>query len=350
MAPEFPPSIVTFTLRFENGRLLGSLEYIESPDPYNRFTVNWSGLSAPDDYREFGGGVAYIYDKDEQLQIISLKEQIVATPLGEGRYLWSEGLQSGRPAMMCILILPSGTTIDDPEPRPTGSKVFNGRIALFWMLRNSEEERFAIEWTLRPFHDDLDQELERINRSYLSTRPKRKSLITVEDVPDVPLASEQVNQARVALPDANSVFLVHGHDEAAVQAVARFVERLGIIPVILHEQINRGMTVIEKFEEFANRAGFAIVIMTPDDQAHAASAPRKKMFRPRQNVVLELGYFAAKLGRNRTFVLKKGDLELPSDLLGLVYEPMDTADGWKLRLARELRNAGFSVDLNRALE
>ena len=155
--------------------------------------------------------------------------------------------------MMCILILPPGTTIDEPEPRPIGSKVFNDRIALFWMPRNSEQERFAIEWTLRPFNDDLDQELERINRSYLSTRPKRKSFITVEDVPDISLASEQFHQARVALPDANSVFLVHGHDEAAVQAVARFVERLGIIPVILHEQINRGMTVREKFEEFANR-------------------------------------------------------------------------------------------------
>jgi len=64
--------------------------------------------------------------------------------------------------------------------------------------------------------------------------------------------------------------------------------------------------------------------------------------------VLELGYFSAKLGRSRTFVLRKGDIEVPSDLLGLVYEPLDDSDGWKLRLAKELRAAGFKVDLNRA--
>jgi hypothetical protein len=62
------------------------------------------------------------------------------------------------------------------------------------------------------------------------------------------------------LPSKNSVFLVHGHDEGAKYAVARFLEQLGVKPVILQEQINRGMTVIEKFEDFANRAGFAVVL------------------------------------------------------------------------------------------
>jgi predicted nucleotide-binding protein len=71
------------------------------------------------------------------------------------------------------------------------------------------------------------------------------------------------------LPSTNSVFMVHGHDEGAKYAVARFLEQLGINPVILHEQINRGMTLIEKFEDFANRAGFAVVLMTPNDYGHS---------------------------------------------------------------------------------
>jgi predicted nucleotide-binding protein len=62
-----------------------------------------------------------------------------------------------------------------------------------------------------------------------------------------------------------------------------------------------------------------------------------------------LGYFAARLGRQRTVVLTKGDVELPSDILGLVYEPMDVGEGWKLRLARELKAAGFAIDLNNAI-
>ena len=152
-----------------------------------------------------------------------------------------------------------------------------------------------------------------------------------------------------ALPQRNSVFLVHGHDDGAKHAVARYLEQLGVKPVILQEQINRGMTVIEKFETFADRAGFAVVLMTPDDYGYAVNSEQDKRHRPRQNVVLELGYFAAKLGRDKTFVLTKGDVEMPSDVLGLAYEPMDRTEGWKIRLARELRAAGFEVDLNRAL-
>ena len=151
------------------------------------------------------------------------------------------------------------------------------------------------------------------------------------------------------LPKTNSVFLVHGHDEGAKHSVARFLEQLGVTPVILQEQINRGMTVIEKFEDFASRAGFAVVLITPDDFGFAVGKDEEKKFRPRQNVVLELGYFAARLGRSKTFVLVKGEIEMPSDVLALVYEPMDKNNGWKMLLAKELQSAGFSIDLNKAI-
>lgn len=152
-----------------------------------------------------------------------------------------------------------------------------------------------------------------------------------------------------ALPKSNSVFLVHGHDEGAKHAVARFLEQLGVTPVILQEQINGGLTVIEKFETFADRAGFAVVLMTPDDLGYAVGKEESKKHRPRQNVVLELGYFSAKLGRAKTLVLTKGDVEMPSDVIGLVYEPMDRGEGWKIRLARELLASGFEIDMNKAL-
>lgn len=152
-----------------------------------------------------------------------------------------------------------------------------------------------------------------------------------------------------ALPDNNSVFLVHGHDEGAKHSVARFLEQLGVKPVILQEQINRGMTVIEKFEEFAARAGFAVILMTPDDFGYPIGKEEEKKQRPRQNVVLELGFFAAKLGRAKTLVLIKGDVEMPSDVMGLVYEPMDRTEGWKMRLARELKAAGFEIDMNKVI-
>jgi len=158
------------------------------------------------------------------------------------------------------------------------------------------------------------------------------------------------NEALVSeLPKSNSVFIVHGHDEGAKHSVARFLQTIGVQPVILQEQINSGKTVIEKFEVFANRAGFAIVLVTPDDMGYSNGSAQAIKPRPRQNVILELGFFAAKLGRDKTIVLVKGDVEMPSDVIGLVYERMDAADGWKMRVAKELNAAGFDVDLNKAL-
>lgn len=151
------------------------------------------------------------------------------------------------------------------------------------------------------------------------------------------------------LPHNNSVFLVHGHDEGTKHNVARFLEKLGVEPVILQEQINKGMTIIEKFQEFAKRAGFAVVLMTPDDHGYPVTKEELKSYRARQNVILELGYFTALLGRDKTMVLVKGDIELPSDVIGVTYERIDNGEGWKMSLARELKAAGFNVSLDAAL-
>lgn len=147
----------------------------------------------------------------------------------------------------------------------------------------------------------------------------------------------------------NSVFIVHGHDDVAKLSLARFLEKLGTNPIILQEQPNKGRTILEKFEAHASGATFAVVLMTPDDIGFPVGKEDSKKPRPRQNVILELGYFAGKIGRDKTLVLTKGDIEIPSDVLGLAYEPMDKSDGWKLRLAKELKEAGFHIDLNKAL-
>jgi len=68
---------------------------------------------------------------------------------------------------------------------------------------------------------------------------------------------------------------------------------------------------------------------------------------PGKNVILELGYFLGALGRGKVRAVYKPGVELPSDLHGWLYTEMDAAGAWKLLLARELRAAGFDVDLNR---
>ena len=145
----------------------------------------------------------------------------------------------------------------------------------------------------------------------------------------------------------NEVFIVHGHDDEAKETVARFVENFGIEATILHEQANRGQTIPEKFEEHASEAGFAIILLTPDDVGASKDERDKLKPRARQNVVLELGYFWGRLGRGRVCVLHKGGVELPSDMQGLLYVPMNSPNGWQLPLATEMKQAGLPIDLNK---
>jgi predicted nucleotide-binding protein len=149
-------------------------------------------------------------------------------------------------------------------------------------------------------------------------------------------------------PSETAIFIVHGQDEAARESVARFAETLDLDPIILHEQVNAGRTIIEKLEHYAN-VPFAIVLLTPDDIGASASSPDSLQPRARQNVILELGYFVGLLGRAHVCALYKGSLELPSDYVGVVYIPLDPEGGWRLRLAKELKAAGFGIDMNRAL-
>jgi predicted nucleotide-binding protein len=152
--------------------------------------------------------------------------------------------------------------------------------------------------------------------------------------------------ATEVLQPSRKVFVVHGHDEGAREKIARFLERAGFEPIILHEQASGGRTVIEKVEAHSN-VGFAAVLLTPDDEGcEKGGTPRP---RARQNVVLELGYFVGRLGRNRVCALKRGDLEIPSDFTGVVYVPFDDSDGWKQAFGRELQAAGFEIDWGKAM-
>ena len=145
----------------------------------------------------------------------------------------------------------------------------------------------------------------------------------------------------------NEIFIVYGQHEAAKHAVARFVERLNIEPIILDEQPNKGQTIIDKFEGSANETGFAIVLLTPDDVGAPKGKKNELNPRARQNVILELGYFLGKLGRKRVCVLYKEGVELPSDIHGILYVPMNRPHEWQLKLAQEMKQAGLPIDLNR---
>lgn len=144
---------------------------------------------------------------------------------------------------------------------------------------------------------------------------------------------------------SNKVFIVHGHDDASRHMLANFLNRLGLESIVLKEQPDRGRTIIEKFEQTSD-VGYAVVLLTPDDIVSAVQVNMPSA-RARQNVIFELGYFAGKLGRGRVCLLKKGDVEIPSDLFGVVYTELDPHEGWQMRLVREMKEAGLQFDASR---
>ncbi len=142
------------------------------------------------------------------------------------------------------------------------------------------------------------------------------------------------------------IFVVHGRDEGTRHMVVRFLERLDLEPIVLMEQSNEGRTIIEKFEEYAD-VGFAVVLCTPDDVGALETEKDNLRHRPRQNVVLEWGFFMGKIGRDRVCALVKDDVEIPSDYAGVLHIPLDDSEGWQMKLLTELKSAGLPVDANR---
>lgn len=154
---------------------------------------------------------------------------------------------------------------------------------------------------------------------------------------DVPTATAGTEKPRV--------FIVHGHDDAAKQEVARTLERAGFAPIILHEQASSGKTIIEKIEAYTDVC-FGVILYTPCDLGRANKEDAQEKPRARQNVVFEHGYLIAKLKRERVCALVKDGVEIPGDMSGAVYIPMDSNGGWKLQLATEMRAVGLKFNLN----
>ncbi|MCK9440063.1 MAG: nucleotide-binding protein [Methanothrix sp.] len=146
--------------------------------------------------------------------------------------------------------------------------------------------------------------------------------------------------------EIKKVFIVHGHDGEMKQEAANVLLRLKLVPVILHEQPDEGKTIIEKFETHSD-VDFAIILLSPDDFAYPKGAsPSEGMHRARQNVIMELGYFIAKLGRNRVVALyrQNDNFEIPSDYLGVLYKPY--VGDWKYKLVDEMKKIDPTIDKN----
>lgn len=155
-------------------------------------------------------------------------------------------------------------------------------------------------------------------------------------------------------PLSKNVFIVHGKDDKPKLDLARMLEKLGFNAIILSEQPDKGRTIIEKLEQETMDIGYVFVILTPEDVITDLAFPPplppfppfKFKYRARQNVILELGYFVGKIGRDRVCCLYKGDVELPSDIHGVLFKRFDKSveDCYK-GILEELKAAGYEIKI-----
>lgn len=242
----------------------------------------------------------------------------------------------------------------DPELNALEAEIDHALVATFG-ANTLDYRRYypASQFDTGPLNMMYETPLHDVRAAVASSKAKSLALLnsavkSLKEQLDEGITSDDVREASTSPKQLmRSVFIVHGHDDAARETVARFLESIGFKAVILHEQANRGRTVIEKVEAHGD-VGFAIVLLTPDDEGHKVGDSNLKP-RARQNVLLELGYFIGRLGREHVCALKRGDLEIPSDFAGIVWEEMDTGGAWRLALGRELQAAGHEIDWNKVM-
>jgi predicted nucleotide-binding protein len=152
-------------------------------------------------------------------------------------------------------------------------------------------------------------------------------------------ANPEIEENNVEKVKGNTVFIIHGHDNGLKTDVQLLLTRAGVNNLVLHEQADKGRTIIDKLVEESSSSNYAIALLSPDDKLEDGSS------RARQNVILEIGYFIGKLGKERVRLLKKGDMEIPSDLQGILYENYDSSGAWKMKLCKELIAVGIYVDI-----
>ena len=155
---------------------------------------------------------------------------------------------------------------------------------------------------------------------------------------------------------SNSVFVVHGHQDAALNELEQYLKSLDVQPLIMKRITEPDQSLLQRFFTIAGKAQFAVVLLSADDygvsrlQYELPDVRDKALkYRSRQNVILELGFFFGKLTWDRVIVLFKKphkewpDFEMPSDLLGMVTVMMDETDVWKTQVREKLVLAGFAL-------
>ena len=130
------------------------------------------------------------------------------------------------------------------------------------------------------------------------------------------------------------VFIVHGRDKMFRGELETILVEEGIEYCVIQALARTGQDLLSFLERQIRDCVAGFVLLTPDDEGRLYSFGEPLRQRARQNVIFEGGYLTA-LFRNtqRVCFLQLGDLEIPSDMNGLLMERFGGAiDAERIRL------------------
>lgn len=147
--------------------------------------------------------------------------------------------------------------------------------------------------------------------------------------------------------EKSRVFIAHWIDDPFKSEVARLIEKLGFKAVLQEELPGEGKTIITQIIDELDKSCYGVVIYTYSDIGRRKDESDGKLRpRARQNVVLEHGMLISKLGLNKVCCLVTEGIEHPSDTNGILYVDLEKKD-WVFNLAKNMKAAGLSVDMNK---
>lgn len=121
-----------------------------------------------------------------------------------------------------------------------------------------------------------------------------------------------------------SLFISSSHEGTHVaKALAAQLAAVADCNIWAAGPFDPGRTIIESLSEAAERADFAVLVLTPDDVTHSRG---QEFQSPRDNLIFELGFLAGQIGINRTIAVVVGSppaLKLPTDLSGIINLRID---------------------------
>ena len=130
------------------------------------------------------------------------------------------------------------------------------------------------------------------------------------------------------------VFIIHGTDpNGYVGQVEDACRKFGLDPVRMMEQPNRGMTLPDKLRDNTTASDFYVAVLTHDETTTDGKQ------RARQNAIAET-LLANQNWPGRLAILREDEVEIPSNLQGLGYIPLEGQ--WSVRLFQEFRAAGLT--------